>query len=153
YSSDEAAALQWVYTQRDAFSIAAANLSFGGGGYTSTCDSDVSLFTNWAKTLRSVGIATVVSSGNNDYYNALSAPACSSAGASAGNTTLDAAGNDAVYGYTAGGSNSASFLSLLAPGTHICSSVTYQTSDCGWTGTSMAAPHVTGAFAALKELA
>jgi hypothetical protein len=37
------------------------------------------------------------------------------------------------------GSNTASFLSVLAPGTHICSAVPGNPVDCNWTGTSMAA--------------
>jgi subtilisin len=157
-TSDYSLGLQYVYNKRSLFSIAAVNLSFGGGGFTSNCDNsstDMQAFTAWAQTLWSVGTAVVVSSGNDDYINAVSAPACSSWVVSVGNTTLDANGYDAVFGYSPGrGSNSASFLNMLAPGTHICSAVTYSPyQDCAWTGTSMAAPHVTGAFAALKQLA
>jgi subtilisin len=150
YTSDQLWGLKWVYDHRVNWSIAAVNLSIGGGGYTTFCDdrASSSSFYAWASTLRSAGIATVVSSGNDGYYNGISSPACNSDVVSVGNSTLDAGGKDAVYS----GSNSASFLSLLAPGTQICSSVPYSSSECGWIGTSMAAPHVTGAIASLKEL-
>jgi subtilisin family serine protease len=150
YDSDQLWGLKWVYDNRANWNIASVNLSIGGGGSTSNCDNraSTSSFYAWAATLASVGIATVVSSGNDGYYNAISSPACNSDVISVGNTTLDTTGKDAVYS----GSNSASFLSILAPGTQICSSVPYGASECGWTGTSMAAPHVTGAIASLKEL-
>jgi subtilisin family serine protease len=103
-----------------------------------------------------------VASGNNDYTNAVSAPACISTAISVGNTTLTAAsgGTDAVFGYaTNAGSNSNATLDLLAPGTDICSAVPkVLDSDgsadgwqCGWIGTSMAAPQVAGALAILTQ--
>ncbi|WP_162176309.1 S8 family serine peptidase [Candidatus Magnetobacterium casense] len=48
-------------------------------------------------------------------------------------------------------SNSAGFLSLLAPGSSINSSVPGGGYDT-WNGTSMAAPHVAGAWVILKQL-
>jgi subtilisin len=155
YESDVLSALKRTYDLRTSYSIAAINLSLGGGfdinGATGYCDSSSTTLKSvysWVQTLRSVKIATVVSSGNDGWSNGTRTPACLSNVISVGNSTVDLSGYEAAYS----GSNSAWFVSLVAPGTHICSSVTYQTEDCTWTGTSMAAPHVTGAIAALKQL-
>lgn len=139
---------------------AAVNLSIGGGGYTGYCDSTATTsYAAWINKLRSdYQIPVVVSSGNDNYYNGVSSPACNSTAISVGNTTL-ASGVDAVYGGVTGGSNSNSTLDLLAPGTDICSAVPKVIDadgsadgwQCGWIGTSMAAPQVAGAIAILTQ--
>jgi subtilisin family serine protease len=140
YTSDQIAALEHVYEQRSNYNIAAVNMSLGGGRYFSDCDSDPTKAA--IDLLRSVNIATVTASGNEDYTNSISAPACISSAISVGATT-DA---DTVAGF----SNNAQILDLLAPGVSIYSSIGSNSFSI-WNGTSMAAPHVAGAFAVMRS--
>ncbi len=143
--------LERVYALKDTFQIAAVNLSLGGGKHTGYCDLEVPFYKDAIDLLRSEGIATIVASGNNRYLNALSAPACVSTAISVG-ATFDS--SETIWSQTGAcnstvGSNSASFLDLLAPGASITSSVPGNTFATK-TGTSMATPHVTGTFAVLR---
>ena len=150
YDSDIISGLDRVYDRRGIYNISSVNLSLGGGAYASYCDSEPEKPS--IDNLKSVNIATVIASGNNSCNNyttgctsQISAPACISSAVSVGATTK----TDAIASY----SNNASFLSLLAPGSSITSSVPCVNSVCmdAWSGTSMATPHVTGTWALLKQ--
>ena len=140
YTSDQIAGMERVFIRRNNYDFSSVNMSLGGGRFTSNCDSDPRkpIIDN----LRSAGIATVVSSGNDGYSDALGAPACISSAVSVGSTTK----SDALSFF----SNSAPFLSLLAPGESIYSSIPGG-GFAYFDGTSMAAPHVTGAWALLEQ--
>ncbi|MGX2038787.1 S8 family peptidase [Methylocaldum sp. MU1018] len=145
FDSDLMAALERVYMLRNSFQIASVNMSLGGGGFTNqaACDLAKAGIKAAIDNLRSARIATVIASGNDGFTNAISAPGCISTAVSVGSTTKA----DAISAF----SNSAAFLSLLAPGQGIVSSVPGGGFD-SLSGTSMATPHVAGAWAILKQL-
>jgi subtilisin family serine protease len=161
--SDVVQGLERVYELRDTFAIASANMSLGGGFYTSqsTCDDDNEAYRDIAATLWGAGIVPVASAGNSamqfdDAGNFLGnrpgigRPACVSNVVSVGALTRPFVG--AAAGAVAGFSQYSSFTDLLAPGVGIVSSVS-PPGDGGKSGTSMAAPHVAGALAALAAVA
>src|SRR5262245_25375968 len=140
YTSDILAALERVYTLRTNYAIAAVNMSLGGGLFDATCDEQE--YKPFIDNLRSAGIATVVAAGNDGSTSEISAPACVSTAVSVGATTKQ--------NQVADFSNVAPFLSLFAPGDEIISS--YPDGQFAVaSGTSMASPHVAGAWAILKQ--
>jgi subtilisin family serine protease len=147
FVSDQTAALERVFALRDVFSIAAVNISIGGSttfASQSSCDLLDGPRKAVIENLRSVGIPTVVAAGNDGSTTGLSSPACISGAVSVG-ATNDA---DGIAGF----SNSAPYLTFLAPGVGVISSEPDGAFGT-MSGTSMAAPHVAGAFAVLRQAA
>lgn len=146
YSTDQIRGLERVYELRNDFDIAAVNMSLGDFSYSDPASCDAANPDRKAAidNLRSVGIATVIASGNGYQTNEISAPACISSAISVGAT--DDADDVASF------SNVASFLDLFAPGVLITSSVPGGGTSSE-NGTSMATPHVAGAWAVLRSFA
>ncbi|MBW2244321.1 MAG: S8 family serine peptidase [Deltaproteobacteria bacterium] len=148
YSSDILAGLNFVRISATS-PIAAVNMSLGGGKFRSqgACNASDPPMASEVAAVRAAGIAPVASSGNESFTNAMGSPGCFTGMISVGNTT----DNDVV----SSSSNSASYLTLLAPGTSVKSSVPPSLfGGTLWavaTGTSLAAPHVSGAFAAMRS--
>ncbi len=150
YDSDIIAAINWSIDNQATYNIVAMNLSLGGRFSSTVCPQ--SAYTTPFENARQAGITPVVASGNNAQSAGMAFPACTPGAVRVG----------AVYDSDVGAknysvcsdstttadqvtcfSNSADFLTLLAPGAIITAAgVTMQ-------GTSQATPHVAGAVAVL----
>jgi len=147
--------INWSIANRSLHNIVAINMSLGDGvKYTSLCSKATNPYVTPVNNARAAGILPIAASGNNAYTDGISRPACTPGVVSVG----------AVYDGNVGGlqysactdtttaadkvtcfSNSASFLTLLAPGAPITAGRTTKY------GTSQASPHVAGAAAILRS--
>ncbi|MGE3453724.1 MAG: chitobiase/beta-hexosaminidase C-terminal domain-containing protein [Kofleriaceae bacterium] len=145
FNSDYLEGLLRVQTlAQSGVAIAAANMSLGGGEYTSECDSSHASIKSVISNLSSLGIATVVATGNDGEPDTIGSPACISNTVSVAATT----DSDGIAEF----SNRASFVDLVAPGFDVTAAVTSSTIATGSkSGTSMATPHVSGAFAVMRS--
>jgi subtilisin family serine protease len=162
--SDQIRALDWLFLNAlvpaTGIRLAAVNMSLGSGEYFAACDSDQRKPS--IDTLRGVGVVTVIASGNDGFRNAVGIPACISTAVAVGSSTKQ----NVISSF----SNMSSLVKLMAPGgfgtspcapgannANILSSISGTSSaqndlyNC-FAGTSMAAPHVAGAFAAIRTL-
>lgn len=151
FASTQIAALEYVKNRlRYEYKIASVNMSLGGGQFSSACDVGANTTEQARVTvineLTSAGVAIVISSGNDQYKNAVSRPGCISSAI----TVASVDDNLGVSWF----SNVSPQVDFYAPGTNIYSSVPVANGNYGTkSGTSMAAPMVAGAWAVLKQAA
>ncbi len=133
--------LDYVYSLTGVHSISSANMSLGGFPIAGWCD--FASEKPFIDALKAKGVASLIAAGNDGSKVGISVPGCISSAISVGAT-------DKVSDVVASFSNSSNHLALLAPGVSINSSV--PGGGFGFkSGTSMATPHVTGAFAVLRQ--
>ncbi len=149
---DIAAAIDWVIENRSTYNIVAMNLSFGDGKqYATDCSPSYEAALREA---RSVGVVPIVAAGNSGWSTGISLPACSDQAISVGAVydsdvgarsstvcTDEATAEDQITCFSQSGPK----LDLLAPGARITAGGSTRS------GTSMAAPHVAGAWAVMRE--
>jgi subtilisin family serine protease len=141
FTSDQIRGLDHVLSLTAERRIAAANMSLGGGRSPGACDDD--LTKPMIDQLRAAGAVTVIASGNDGFTDAVSMPGCISTAVTVGATSKQ----DQLASF----SNRGPLVDLLGPGVAINSSIPGGQFSA-FSGTSMAAPHVAGAFAALRSL-
>lgn len=175
WDSDQIAALQWLVAYKAGWqqNLVAINMSLGGGKSTTACDVADAARAAVVNQLRGLGVATVIASGNEYYTNGISYPACISSAIAVGSTRTRTSGfvappsnyNLAIIDQVSSFSNAPTpaanganangdrLLDLLAPGSAIYSSVAAGTNTYEvYQGTSMATPHVAGAWAVIKGI-
>ncbi|MDD5340060.1 MAG: right-handed parallel beta-helix repeat-containing protein, partial [Candidatus ainarchaeum sp.] len=149
------AGIQWCANNASLFNISAISISIGGGAYEDgwDCDTDDPAMASAINSAVAHNLTVVLSSGNginNDgngmgYSNpgGLSWPACIKSALSVGATD----DSDAIATFT----NRNNQLDLLAPGVGIIATDYSSTGHTTKSGTSMAAPHVSGLTALMNQ--
>lgn len=154
--TDQISGLERILELSDRFDVAAVNLSLGTEEtFPAACDNFAPAYKAIVDKLRAIEIVTIAASGNEESSTGINFPACISSVVSVGSTDDGSSGFDdteTTLDEVSDFSNSSPQLDLLAPGRWITSSFPenyFATSS----GTSLAVPHVAGAWAVIKSKA
>ena len=150
HNSDWIAGLERVLDLSSGLDIAAVNMSFGGVVFSEECDAEFPAAKAALDRVRAAGIAPIAASGNEGTETGINNPACISSVISVGST--DDGSGETTADEVSIFSNSSPFLDLLAPGASITTS-TLENEFGTYKGTSLAVPHVAGAWAVMKSKA
>jgi hypothetical protein len=151
--SDILAGLDYILTNwADTHEIAAVNMSFGNESWDSqaACDAEYPDYVAAVAALLAEDIAVVSSSGNQYSTVSMNAPACISGVISVG-ASCDVSAPGCTVNTIADFTNSAPFLTFLAPGVNVDAATPDVFGHAVKTGTSQAAAFVSGSLAALRS--
>ena len=146
YYSEELKAMEfiWDLIENQGIEVAAVNMSYGGGAYSGYVNYYADIADLFSKFLQK-GTVPCAASGNDSYTGYISAPAADRYTFAVG--ALDNSIKPVVATY----SNHSKLVNILAPGTDVKSAMYTQ----NWglkSGTSMATPMVSGAFALIRQM-
>ena len=143
-SQNIANGIKWCVDNSATYNIKIISMSFGDGSvYNSTSCPNDTLIDPQLDAAHSAGILLVASSGNSHGTTGVTYPACHSDVIAVGATGRD---DDNIQSFSNSGEN----LDMLAPGASITSTV-LSNGFGSMSGTSMAAPHISGAAALLIQ--
>lgn len=165
FTSDQIRAFDWLYQNINSASwgtLASINMSLGSSTkYDEFCDTNP--LKVYIDQFRLDGVATIIASGNDGYVSGVGSPACISSAITVGASTngvSGASGTDQVAVFSNSPTQKGNLpnargdrlLDLLAPGTDIYSAGDSTGIFTTMSGTSMATPHVAGAFAVMRQM-
>lgn len=141
-SGDVIAGIDWCVNRSSDYNISVISMSLGGGLNSSYCDTSDPFTAMAINAAVAKNISVIIASGNNNNPSQISYPACIQNATPVSSTDK----SDGISSF----SNRNSIVQLFAPG----SSINSTKNGGGYvldSGTSMATPHVAGAFAIVNQ--
>jgi len=134
YDDDLMAGIDWCVNNASKFNISIISMSLGAGLFDSYCETDP--LAPYINNATAKNISVIIATGNSGNYTHIAGPACVKSAIAVSGSTKE---NQIIY-------NRNSITDLIAPG-FLINSTNISGSYLVNSGTSMATPHVAGAFA------